>query len=421
MDMIFLFGILFLCITLSIPIGFSIAIATGLTFYFYSDLPITVMAQASVTGIDSFPMMAIPFFILSGIIMSEGGVAKRLIYVAQAFVGHFTGGMGIVMTIACMFFGSISGSAPATVSAIGGFMIPEMNKIGYDKGFSASLAATAGTIGLIIPPSIAFVIYGVVTNTSIGDLFIAGIVPGVLMTIALSFACWIIAKKNNYPRTERIPRRKILPIIWDAKWAILTPVIILGGIYSGMFTPTEAAVIAVVYSVIIGLLVYKELTLKKLYNALVETMVLNGIILFMLGLANAFARYLNLAQAPAKAVNLITSLTDNPILLLLMLNVLLLLVGCIIDNVPVIIILAPIMLPVAMSAGLTPLQFGIVMVLNTTIGLVTPPYGPNLFIAASIANIKMEQMLRTLWILLMALAFVLIVVTYFPAVTTIFL
>lgn len=421
MDVIVLFGVLFLCITLSVPIGFGIAIATTLAFFLFSNIDLIAIAQTATTGLDSFPMMAIPFFIFAGELMGSGGVARRLVDVAHNIIGHVTGGLAMTTAVTCMFFGAISGSACATVSAIGGVMIPEMERKGYDRGFAASLSACSGTIGLIIPPSIAFVIYGVVTGTSIGDLFIAGIVPGVLMTIAICITCYIMAKKHGYIGGERTSLKVTLNSIWEGKWAILSPLIILGGIYSGVFTPTEAAVVSCVYAIIIGLFVHKELTWKKIYEDSVSTMVLTGIAMFLLGVATAFAKYLTLAQVPPKVVAFMTGVTDNPILLMLMINLFLLLVGCFIDNIPATIILSPILLPVAMSTGLTAIQFGMILTLNLTIGLVTPPYGANLFIASAIADLPMERMFRTLVPLLISLLIVLMIVTYLPGVSTVFL
>ena len=421
MDIVILFLILFACITISVPIGYSLAIATIICFRFFTNIPLLVVAQTCITGVDSFPMLAIPFFILAGIIMSKGGVAKRLVTLAQTCLGHVTGGLGIVATVTCMFFGAISGSATATASAIGGFMIPEMKEHGYDSGFSASLVAAAGTIGIIIPPSLSFVIYGVVTNSSITDLFIAGIVPGVLMTIVLCVVSYLLSLKNHVPKMPRVTGKERLHAFWDAKWSLLAPVIILGGIYSGIFTPTEAAVVAIVYSVIIGMFVYRELNWKDLYDGLKETMQLGGMIMFMMAIATAFARYVTLAQVPDKVVSFITGITDNPVIILMIMNIFLLLVGCIIDNIPAVTILAPILLPVAQEAGLSVIQFGVVIVLNTTIGLITPPYGPNLFIGATIAKCRLEDMMRSLVPMLLAVIGVLLVVTFFPGISTIFL
>ncbi len=421
MDVVFLFGSLFLLIALSVPVAYCIGISSVFTFIFFSKMNLITVAQAMTTGLDSFPMMAIPFFILAGTIMSTGGVARRLVDVFYDIVGHITGGLAMVTAVTCMFFGAISGSANATTSAIGGIMVPEMTRKGYDRDFSASLIACSGTIGLIIPPSIAFVIYGVTTNTSIGDLFKAGVVPGVLMTIAICVVCHIVAKKKGYTGGERTPLKKLGKDLWEGKWSILSPVIILGGIYSGIFTPTEAAVVSCVYSIFVGAFLHKELTWKGLYMAFKDAMELTGLAMFLLAVATVFSRYLTLAQVPNKMVAAIIGLTSSPVLILLIMNLFLLLVGCVMDNIPATTILAPILLPVAQAAGLNAVQFGVMLTLNLTIGLCTPPYGSDLFIAATISKVKLEDMLHTLWPFLIALFVVLMIVTYIPGVSTLLL
>lgn len=416
----FLFGSFFVILFLGVPIGYAIGVATLLTLAGFSDIPLVMISQNAVAGVDSFPLMAIPFFILAGNIMSTGGVAKRLIEFFALLLRKRTGALGLVTIIACMFFAAISGSAMATCAAIGGFMIPEMEKRGYNRAYSAALAATAGTIGVIIPPSIPFVLYGVVTGSSIGDLFIAGLIPGILMGVALMFVNHRVSKKMGLlgdKNAKRLTFKELWTAFKDAIWAILTPVIILGGIYAGIFTPTEAAVVSCVYAVFASAFIYKEMKLKELYKALFDSMSVNGATVFMVGLSSVFAAFLTMEQIPTQLAAAMLSLTSNKFLVLMLINILLIIVGCFIDNIPATIILAPILLPIVTGLGMSPTQFGVMLTMNLAIGFVTPPYGINLFVAQSVASVKMEQMLTYLKWLIGALLLVLMTTTYIEPVT----
>lgn len=417
-----LFGVLFLLITVGVPVGFALGGATILCMALFTNLDLSLVASYAVTGIDSLPMMAIPFFMLSGVIMSVGGLARRLIDVAASVVGWMTGGLGAVVSLSSMFFGAISGSSMATVSCIGSIMVPEMKKKGYDMGYSAVFTACAGTIGAVIPPSIPLVVFGVCTSTSVGDLFVGGILPGILIGLGLIVSNFIVCKKKRgYSGVERKSGREILRAIWEAKWALFAPVIILGGIYGGYFTPTEASVVAVVYSAIVALLIYREVTLKDLYRAVVSTAVTNGITTFLLGLSTGFAALLSFEQVTTALTNALTTFTDNKIVFLMIVNAALLVIGCFIDNIPATTILAPMLLPAMNAFGVNPVTFGVFMTINLLIGLVTPPYGCSLFVASAVCGVKMTDMLRHIAIPLLTLIACLLLTTYVPFLTTWFL
>lgn len=422
MSAVVLFGSFFVLLFLSVPIGYAIGISSLVAIYLYSEIPLLIIAQNAIAGVDSFPLLAIPFFMLAGNLMSSGGIAKRLVNFFDALIGHKTGGLGIVTVIVCMFFAAISGSAVATVSAVGAFMIPEMVSHGYNKSFSAALTAAAGTIGVIIPPSIPFVIYGVVSGTSITDMFTAGFVPGLMMGIALIIVCYFVSKKYGYRGKEH---RASFGEIWlaftDAFWAILSPVIILGGIYSGFFTPTEAAVISVVYSFIVGVFVYRELDVKGAYKSFKDAIVVNGSTTFMVGFSTAFAAFLTMAQIPNMIAGTITGMTDNKILIFLIINIFLLIVGMFIDNIPATIILTPILLPICRSYGMSAVTFGIMLTMNLAIGFCSPPYGINLFVASSISKVSIEELTKSIIKPLIGLLVVLLIITYIPIFTTIFI
>ncbi|WP_352397386.1 TRAP transporter large permease [[Clostridium] aminophilum] len=417
-----LFGSFVVLLMLTVPIGYAIGISSLIAIYYFSDIPLMIIAQKCITGVDSFPLLAIPFFMLAGNLMSSGGIAKRLVNFFDALIGHVTGGLGMVTIVVCMFFAAISGSAVATVSAVGAFMIPQMVAHGYNKAFCAALTAAAGTIGVIIPPSIPFVIYGVVSGTSITDMFTAGFLPGILMGVALMIVCYLVSKKNGYRGKEHASSPKeIWAAFREAVWAILSPVIILGGIYSGFFTPTEAAVVSVVYSFVVGVFVYRELDVKGAYQSFRDAIVVNGATTFMVGFSTVFAAFLTMAQIPRMIADAILGFTSNGILILLIINLLLIIVGMFIDNIPATIILTPILLPICQGVGMHPVTFGIMLTMNLAIGFCSPPYGINLFVATAISDVPLEAIVKQIAKPLMALILVLLAVTYVPFLTTMFI
>lgn len=396
----------------SVPVGISLGLSTLVTMVLTTNLDVITIPQYCFRGLDSFPLMAIPFFMLAGNLMKFGGLSEKLINLSNSLVRGFKGGLGHVTVLASMFFAALSGSAPATVMAIGSNVIPQMEKHGYDRGYATALASSAGTIGVIIPPSIPFVIYGVVSGASISDLFVAGIIPGILIGIVLMVVNYIYARKYGYGGEGRASFREFLHELKDAIWALLVPVIILGGIYGGIFTPTESAVVAVVYTLIIGFVVYKELTWKKVWDAFMETGALNGTTTFMVGLSMSFAAYLTLAGIPSAVGQAILSLDAGPVVILLLINVVLLVVGCFVDNISSTIILTPILLPIAQGVGMTAVQFGIVMTVNLAIGFITPPYGVNLFYGSAIGKVSIEELSKKILPFIGAMIICLLLLTF---------
>ncbi len=382
---------LLIFLILNVPVGIAIGLSSLAAIMTGSALSPTYMAQTLVTSSDSFPIMAIPLFILAGDLMSAGGVSKRILNVANVFFGRMTGGLAIVTVAVCMFFAAVSGSGPATVAAIGSMVVPTMLEKGYSKSFTLALIATAGSIGVIIPPSIPMVIYGVSTGTSISTLFMAGFIPGIVVGLALMVYCYLYCKKQGLKADEgKFSWREAGRAIWDGKWALINPIIILGGIYGGIFTPTEAAAIAAVYAFICGVFIHKELTLENIVPTIANSCSTTATTMIILGFATVFTRIITLEQIPAMITSSIMNVTTNPILILLLINVLLLIVGCFMDTTPAMMILAPILLPIAQSIGLDPIHFGIIMVVNLAIGFITPPLGINLFVAARVGSEPLE-------------------------------
>ena len=424
---IVLLVLLILMLMIGVPVGFAIGGATMIAMFYCSDLNMVVNAQYCYSGIFSFTVMAIPYFMLAGSVISAGGIAKRIVNFASALIDFVTGAVGCVSMLACMFFGALSGSGMATTAAIGGMMIPEMKKKGYDPAYAATLVCFGGIVGPIIPPSLSFVLYGATTKTSVPDLFKAGIIPGVLIGLVFLVVNIIICKRTGTDlravETEKIPLKvfwgRRLKRLWiatkDGFWALLSPVIILGGIYSGFFTPTEAAAVSVVYSIIVSVFVYREMSWKELYETVVASAVLNGVTSFLLGYSTVFSTFMTFEQVPQMITNFLTSVSDNPAVVLLIINLILLVIGCFLDTVPAIIIMAPMLLPAVQSLGVNPIHFGVVMAVNLAVGLCTPPYGCNLFVGSAVAKIKMESMFK--WIvpfLIVAIALIMLL-TYVPA------
>ena len=411
-----LLGIFFVLIMLGVPIAFSIALASVSTLLLSMpfDPAMTTMAQRLAGGLDSFTLLAIPFFVISGYLMGRGGIAKRLIEAAKALVGTLPGGLALVNTLSCMLFGSISGSAVAATSAIGTFMIPTMEKEGYDKNFSTAVTVTGSILGLLIPPSNVLIVYAVAAGSvSIAALFMAGYVPGILAGLALMIVAAGYAKKEGYPRSARIPMRAAAKKLLQAGPSIFMILIVVGGIIAGVFTATEASAIAVIYALVLSL-IYKEINLKDLPEILLKSIETTAMVLLLIGVSTGMAWVLAYENIPQAISDGLLMISDNPIIILLLINVILLIVGAFLDITPAILIFTPIFLPVVMELGMTPVHFGIMLVLNLSIGLCTPPVGSVLFVGCAVAGTTIQKLIKPMLMLYTALIAALLLVTYVP-------
>ncbi len=420
MSALVLLGIFFVLLFLNVPISFCIGLATLGTMLLSMDLlpALTTLAQRMAGGLNSFALLAIPFFVLSGLLMGRGGIAKRLIECAMALVGALPGGLALVNVLSCMLFGAISGSAVAATSAIGSFMLPEMKKQGYDDSYSAAVTAAAATTGMLIPPSNIMIVYAIASGgVSIAALFVAGYLPGILLGVALMIVCAGYARVKGYPVGARLPLKLVVSKIAAAIPSLLMIIVVIGGIIKGAFTATEAGAIAVVYSFVLAVLVYKEVAWADLGKILLKSTETTAIVLALIATSAAMSWILSYENIPQSISTGLLALSENPLIILLIINLILLVVGAFMDMTPAVLIFTPIFLPVAVELGVSPLHFGIMMILNLSIGLVSPPVGSVLFVACAVAKVKLEQMIKPLLPMYAAMFVVLMLVTYIPAIS----
>ena len=411
----FLVLALFVLLLLRVPIAISLGLSSILTLLVFSEQSLVALTQRfffSLQGVP--PLLAIPFFILAGALMTTGGVAKRMIAFANSLVGHFRGGLAMAALLACALFAAVSGSSPATVVAVGSIMIAGMARSGYTREFAAGLICNAGTLGILIPPSIVLVVYGAATETSIGDLFIAGIVPGLMLTAMLMAAVAFLARRLNLPRQPRADWRTVLKAGRDAIWGLLLIVIILGGIYSGVFTPTEAAAVSAVYAFLIAVFVYRDVRVRDVPKVIADAAKTTAMLMFIIGNAYLFSFVLTTEQVPQLTSQWITDLGLPPWGFLIVLNVLLLVAGSFMEATSVVLIFAPILFPIATALGIDPIHLGIIMTVNMEIGMITPPVGLNLFVTSGISQLPVTKVIRAAVPWLVVLLAALIVVTYVP-------
>lgn len=412
-----LFGLLLVLFFINIPVAIALGLASVIVLMIQDSVPLMVVVQKMFTSTDSFTLMAIPFFVLAGKLMEVGGISRRLVDFAMTIVGRMHGGLAIVSIVTCMFFAAISGSAAATTAAVGAILIPAMTKKGYDKGFATAIQAAGGTVGVMIPPSVPLILFGVIAGTSIGDLFIAGVLPGILVGFSLILVAYFISRKRGYGKEEKNSIREVFTSFNKAILAILMPVIILGGIYGGIFTPTEGSVVAVVYGLIVGLVIYREIKWRDLPEIFISSAVTSAVIMFIISCASVFGFILTREQIPLQISNAMLEISSNPIIILLIINVILLIVGTFLETSAAIIILAPILLPVVIAAGIDPVHFGIIMVVNLAIGFVTPPVGLNLFVASNIANLRLEKIVRAIIPFLIILIIDVLIISFVPSIS----
>lgn len=409
-----LFGAFFVLLLLNVPIGLSLGVSSILTLL-YENLPVSMVSSNLYSSTSKFVLLAIPFFILGGNIMEKSGISQRLIDFCRTLVGHKKSGMAMVCVIVACFFAAISGSGPATVAALGMIIIPAMTRVGYNKASSTALMSTAGAIGIIIPPSITFVIYGSITGNSVGSLFASGIVPGILMGVMLVIAMVWVSRKEELKLLPKATGKEKWTAFKDAFWGLLMPVIILGGIYGGIFTPTEAAAVSAVYGLIVGLFIYKSITLKDIKRLLADSVSQTAVVMFIVGTASLFAWVLTVTGLAASASNMLIQVSGgNKYIFLLIINVILLIAGCFIDANSASYILVPILYPVAISLGIDGVHLGCIMVMNMAIGLITPPVGVNLYVGCGIANVSLKEISKAVLPFVAASIAALLLTTYIP-------
>ncbi|MEJ2166817.1 MAG: TRAP transporter large permease [Desulfobacterales bacterium] len=408
-------GFLFL-LAIGVPIAFAIGIASIAALWLL-DIDLVVLAQHMIAGTQSFPLLAIPGFILAGDLMSDGGLSARLMQVADRMVRHVTGGLGMVSVLSSMFFACLSGSAPATTATIGKIMIPEMEKRGYTKRFATSLAVSVGPLGQIIPPSIPFIVWGVIAEQSITKLFLAGVVPGVIDGVAYMVVCFFMAQRAGIAKLPRATVKELLQAVYAGKYALLAPVIILGGIYGGIFTPTEASVVAVAYGLLIGLFVYRGIKPRELFGILLESMKTTAIVMFIIAVASVFGWLLAYERVPDKIVAFILSVSDNKIVILLLLNLTLLLIGAVMDNLAAMVILGGLLIHLGTKLGIDPIQLGPIIVINFAVGMETPPLGYSLFVGSAISGLSIEEISKGMLPFFLVDVGMLMLVSFMPWVT----
>jgi len=411
---LFLLAVLFIMLFIGVPVAVSLGLASILTMILFGDQSLLSNAQKFFHTMQVYPLLAVPFFVLAGAFMTTGGVARRMVDFANALVGHFRGGLAMAALLASAFFAAVSGSAPATVVAVGSVMIAGMVASGYTKSFAAGVICNSGTLGILIPPSLVMVVYGAITETSIGKLFIAGILPGIILTFVMMMTIVVIARKQDLPRQERVSFRIVVRAFREALWGLMLVVIILGGIYAGIFTPTEAAAVSAVYAFFIAVFVYKDITFKHVPQVLVEASRVTVMLMFIIANAFMFAFLLTTEQIPQLASEFLVDLGLPVWGFLLLLNVLLLVAGNFMEPTSVVLILTPIIFPIAMDMGIDPIHLGVLMIVNMQIGLVTPPVGLNLFVTAGIAEMSLEDTIKASFPWLIVLLAVLMLITFVP-------
>ena len=409
-----LFLTFFILLLINMPIAFALGIAVVVTLSFDSTLPLNSIVTRAFVGVDSFTLLAIPFFIIAGELMNACGITERIVAFARSLVGHIRGGLAHVSIVSSMFFSGISGSATADASALGSMLIPAMKKNGFDADYAVAVSASSSAIGPIIPPSIMMVIYGSIANVSIAQLFLGGFVPGLMVGFGLMAMAYVIAKKRNYPAPSRSELPPVISSFRDAAWALAMPVIILGGIFSGVFTATEASVVAVAYAALVGTFVYKTLTFKLVGKLLVDAAVTSAAAMFLIAMATSFAWLLAWAGFGAAVLDVLGGVSTNPTIALLLILVFILVLGLFIEGIPILIIFTPVLLPVILGLGIDPVFFGVVLVMSVVIGSVTPPVGILTYISCSIAGLTISQAFKGLVPFCAVLIAILLICAAFP-------